>query len=460
MKHFPHTFSTAEYVGAPHRQSPPPPILFILPSRFNINIVIMNTTTPHDHDASATTVASSHSCHSAADAASTGGISVGATAASPLSISTAGAGAGAGIGSAFASTHAASPAVTAPSSAAAAAAAVAQGMMMTVSTVHKEARAKSPIISTANQVNAKTTAKKKTNKSGEVAAAIKTKEPRIFVGNRVFSLKSKLITIVKQGDPQYNIINDVGNGFRFYGTVARGDSKKGWWHIEYDLFPADHKCLRVSRSQCTTIAAGQDEPPYDPRHEKVQAVIDSLEILDDSDPEDLDVALLDSSDDDDDDGYGATATAVAKKKTKKKKKSRKVISIESFLAMSDEGALAATTFDHYYGEGDNEYIRWTILKDGEEISEDVMTHPSEENITPFNVDIPWAPETTGVDYFDTFFKYFFPSLEGKAAVIDKYLSNPQCSGHASYWVNEKVRFHRPDKPDPDYIVSAVVPFCI
>lgn len=320
--------------------------------------------------------------------------------------------------------------------------------MMPVSSVPRGARAKSPIISTANQVNAKTTAKKKSNKQGEVVAAVKAKIQRITVGCRVFSERSKLIKLVKQGDPQYDIINNVGNGFRFYGTVKRGDGKKGCWHIEFDLFPDNAKTLKLSRQQCTTLLPGTDEPQYDPRHEKMNKAIDELEILDSESEDDCDLVLPDSSDDDENAADGSST-----KKKRKKKKTRKVLSIESFLNMSDDGVLEATTFNHYYGEGDNEYIEWTILKDGEEISEDIMQHPQQSS-SPFNVDIPWLPETSKVDYFDAFFKHFFPSLEGKAAVLDKYLSNPRCSGHSKYWLSEKVRFHRADHPDPDYIVSS------
>ena len=130
---------------------------------------------------------------------------------------------------------------------------------MPISTVRREARAKSPIISTANQVNAKTTAKKKSNKQGEVVAAIKDRVQRINVGCRVFSERSKLIKIVKQGDPAYEIINNVGNGFRFYGTVMKADGRKGCWHIEYDLFPDGAKSLKVTRQQCSTLLPGSEE---------------------------------------------------------------------------------------------------------------------------------------------------------------------------------------------------------
>jgi len=294
-------------------------------------------------------------------------------------------------------------------------------------------------------VNAKTTAKKKSNKQGEVVAAVKAKVQRINVGCRVFSERAKLIKMVKQGDPAYDIINNVGNGFRFYGTVQKPDGKKGCWHVAYDLFPEGAKSLKISRQQLTTLLPESDEPQYDPKHDKVKKALAALEILE-SEPDDDDLVLEDSSDDED-------AADGSTKKKKKKKKSRKVLALESFLDMSDEGVLAATSFNHYHGEGDDEFIQWTILMEGTEISEDVMKHPPKDT-SPFNVNIPWSQETSKVDFFDIFFKHFFPSLEGKAAILDKYLSDPRCSGHTKYWVNDNVRFHQPDRPDPDYIVSS------
>ena len=87
---------------------------------------------------------------------------------------------------------------------------------MTISAVLADARGKSPIISTANKVNMKTAAKSKINQRGEVVATVKTKEVRIGKGVRVFSTKSQLIALIKKGDPQYDIIDSMGNGFCFY----------------------------------------------------------------------------------------------------------------------------------------------------------------------------------------------------------------------------------------------------
>jgi hypothetical protein len=115
-------------------------------------------------------------------------------------------------------------------------------MKMTVSTVEKHVQAKSPMVSTANKINAKTAAKKRVNKSREVVSAVKVKEPRIGIGVWVFSTKSQLISLVKQGDPWYeNLWSATSNGFWFYGAVLRADTRKCWWHVEYDLFPSDAK---------------------------------------------------------------------------------------------------------------------------------------------------------------------------------------------------------------------------
>jgi len=112
----------------------------------------------------------------------------------------------------------------------------------------------------------------------------------------------------------------------------------------------------------------------------------------------------------------------------------------------------ANTFLHFHGEDDSDYIEWTILRDGEEITTDCMQH-TPQDASPFSTEIEWHPSSNRVDFFEVFFSHFFPSLDGKAEVLDQYLSNPRCSGHTTYWVQEKVRFHRKDAPDPDFIVS-------
>ena len=221
--------------------------------------------------------------------------------------------------------------------------------------------------------------------------SVKTKTARIVPGVRVFSERHKLIKIVKQGDPQYNTINNVAKaGFWFYGTVVSGDKKRGWWNVSYDLFPDGEKSLLVSRRQCTTLRDGEDEPQYNPKHDKINEATERLELLDLEPEEDFDLALPDS--DDDGDGGRKDNNALSITTGRRKMKSKKVLSIESFLGMSDESVLQANTFHHFHGEQDSNYIEWTILKEGEEITTDTMVHQLQD-CSPFSKKIEWHPQT-------------------------------------------------------------------
>ncbi len=173
----------------------------------------------------------------------------------------------------------------------------------------------------------------------------------------------------------------------------------------YFLTMGSRKSLRLTRNSCTTMKPGQDEPQYDARHDKVNKTIKNLEMLD-PDPEDFDLVLPDSDDDRDHD----LGDNVRKKRKTKRKKTRKVLSLESFMNLSNDAVLAAITFHHYHGEGDNDFIEWTILREVEEIVDDVMQH---DNTSPFSIDIPWQPGVGAVDYFEIFSIISFHLSRGK-----------------------------------------------
>jgi hypothetical protein len=212
------------------------------------------------------------------------------------------------------------------------------------------------------------------------------------------------------------------------------------------------KSLRISQNMCCTVPEEQDEPAHEFRNERVDAAIANLETLESDPDEDLELAVKES---DDDENRGRASNT----KKKQKKKTRKVLSLESFIGMSNDGVLQTKTFDHYYGDNNADYICCDMLEDGEEITKDVMKHDIGAS-SPFKINIPWNQEKSLVDYFDVFFAYFFPSLEGKAEVLDRYLANPNCSGHQAYWVHEKVCFHHPDRSDPDFILKICITLVI
>ena len=157
------------------------------------------------------------------------------------------------------------------------------------------------MISTATKVNAKTTAKNKINQKGEVVSAVKTKEVCISKGVRVFATKSQLIALIKKGDPQYDIIDTMGNGFCFYGQVLEPDSQKGRWHVEFDLFPTDAKSLRLTHNILTTLRPSEDEPRHNKGNEKIDSAVANLEILDDLEVNNCDILLANSDNNFEDD---------------------------------------------------------------------------------------------------------------------------------------------------------------
>ena len=109
-----------------------------------------------------------------------------------------------------------------------------------------------------------------------------------------------------------------------------------------------------------------------------------MELLESEPKDDCDLVLPDSDNDDEEEKDGA---GKQRKKKKKKKKSRKVLAIESFLDMSNDGVVNENTFKHFHGEGDSDYIEWTVLKEGKEITTDVMQHkPQDGWFTFFNRD--------------------------------------------------------------------------
>lgn len=133
-----------------------------------------------------------------------------------------------------------------------------------------------------------------------------------------------------------------------------------------------------------------------------------MELLESDPDEDCDLALPDSSNDNKENGTGGRKT----KPKKNKKKTRKVQSIENSLGMSDDSSVNATTFNHFHGEGDSNYIEWTILKEGEEITMDIMQHQPQDG-SLFATEIEWHLQTYWVDYFKVFSNTSFHHWKAK-----------------------------------------------
>ena len=69
-----------------------------------------------------------------------------------------------------------------------------------------------------------------------------------------------------------------------------------------------------------------------------------------------------------------------------------------------------------------------------------------------NDDLPWDPDPKKVNCSALLFEHFFPSVEGKSEVLERFLTR-----FGSKWKRsvdyDMIEFHRPNADDPDEVVS-------
>ena len=69
------------------------------------------------------------------------------------------------------------------------------------------------------------------------------------------------------------------------------------------------------------------------------------------------------------------------------------------------------------------------------------------------------PDKSILDYNKIFLDHFFPSLKGKAKLMDEYLHHDRCS-MLRVIKKDGVKFHFPNNPDPDFLVKVCVTLVI
>lgn len=258
-------------------------------------------------------------------------------------------------------------------------------------------------------VDVETTARKKDGTKKKKAIPIRK-------GLRCFVERKKLKYSVKADDPAYeNIRSQDRDKFRYYGTVCHKGVGKSVYTIKFDLLPVGHQEWNISRNDITVVGKDEEEVPYDPKYEKEAEAIEEC------------------------------STSKGKAKTPNYEEE----SITAFLNLPTTSQANAKSFDYKFGEGDKDVIKWIILADNEQITEDPMKH---NDTSPIKADIDWNPDPSKVDYNQLLFDLFFPSLVGKAKTLDEYLESDNCSMRVSV-IHDNIKFNRPDADDPDMLVS-------
>jgi len=238
----------------------------------------------------------------------------------------------------------------------------------------------------------------------------KKKDPNegvIKVGCRIRVLHKELKHCLRQQEQRDAIRRNPNNTF-YYGTVISGDSKNGYT-TQIDSLPDEHQYVFLTRKKLYAMKPGSEEPPFDHELHMIQtcATIDDL----------------------------------------KKKKTPSQESTDEFLSTGKYHIAGSTIFEHKFGKGDDDYIAWKIHGDTEYVN---IPFKLPEKVE-YKKDLPWNPTVANNNYNTLFFDKFFPSIKGHAAIIDKYLSSPECEFHNTV-VNDKIVFHDPEAEDPDWRV--------
>ena len=269
--------------------------------------------------------------------------------------------------------------------------------------------------------------KKDSNLVSRQPSRFATKKQTIGTGKRVFVERKVVKYRVPVNTPGYEVVNLYqSDKFRFYGTVVGKPPNSKLYKVHLDLLPSECNELLVVRKDITVLAKGEEEPAYNPQHD---AMVEECQVI--------------------------------KKPSSKKPSDHIGDSYTAFSLLDTELQAVATNFELKYGDGEEDKVVWKILSETEQIT--VCPMATEQASTPlpdnpFTQDIPWDKDPNKVDYNTILFEKFFPSVMGKAQVLDEYLSrdstNPEQPNVWKFRVHkDKIKFHRPDADDPDALVK-------
>jgi hypothetical protein len=239
---------------------------------------------------------------------------------------------------------------------------------------------------------------------------------------RVCILRKKLKSAIKIPSAAWNAIEHMADDYRFYGTCIES-SGRGVFKIQFDQLPCDHNEINIPRKDYTTLAKDNDEPEYS--HQADQEEEETEE------QGNFPANSEDESEDDDSNNVNNPTTKNTPPGQGQKKKVNHLKQWqEVFLKLPLPSCKSAKSFQHKYGPGETDFVVWTILDDDELIVEDAMDHP-QKNCLPLKVNLPWNVHEEKIPFNDHFFQGFFPSLQGKAKLMDEFFSDPRCGMEAT-----------------------------
>jgi len=176
-----------------------------------------------------------------------------------------------------------------------------------------------------------------------------------------------------------------------YGTIISGTSNK-LYNVRFNAFPSGQQEVKVWSTNLEVVKPGTEEPMHD--HVDLTANTNAM--------------------------------------------------TNNFLSLPESVLVIATTYCHQYGKGNDEKVDWKILRYDKHVT-NLPFNPSPD-VQYKKID--WSED---MDFNQVFFNDFFPSIISHVAIIDDYLSDPQCKCRSTA-TSQQIKFHDLDANDPNWRV--------
>jgi hypothetical protein len=269
--------------------------------------------------------------------------------------------------------------------------------------------------------------KKKSTGNTSSRHASKSKKHQIAQGKRVYVERRAVKYLLDVGSEAFQLIELYpSDKFRFFGVCLGKAPNSKLYKVRLDLLPSNDNEIVLARKDIEVLGKGEEELPYLPSTRETDEMIEEC------------------------------AQVVPPTQGRQKTVDYVKESYDYFSSLSLEMQAIARSFTFKYGKEDENKIEWRILSEAEQITVCPMEGKSDDEV--FHEDIPWSSDPNEVDYNTVLFEKFFPSLKGKAKLLDEFLrrdsKNPRQENPWKRRVEkDNILFHREGATDPDELVS-------
>ena len=235
-------------------------------------------------------------------------------------------------------------------------------------------------------------------------------------GARIATTRRNLMQVEQNQEKRKCISAEWPGSSWIYGTVVGKGNKASLWEVEIDIFPQDNKKTTLKRDRFVILEKGEEEPEFDIEAYRMGEQEGEM----DANPD-------------------------------PSTRSPWLVAFDDFEKLPVESQKDADVFRYPFKPG--QYVEWEIAKDNEVVVGPEIKASMDVKLPNVDITIPLGEDDKAKpgSYHHNFFFHFMPSIEGHAAIIDKYHSNKQSRWYKTAR-DQKIVFHDHEADDPDHIV--------